>query len=403
LEALNYIQSPIYNSIIELELDRSYPYFQNLTNALKQRFVERTATFIKAKKFVGRQDLKITDQIRILVSACAVQVTFGLDHFTIDHFEYVVIYPDVYESPVTGKMHKGETNLNGIICLSWKYILLGIENPDDNYNLGLHEWTHALRFNSIKFDETDYFFDGYINKWVANAYREYHLLKSGKKNLFRQYGAANIHEFLSVSIEHFFESPDQFKLSAPELFDQTCILLNQVPSKKESARINVRNELLNVNAVISKESKPEIFLEASFIMTLLNFGTRLFYFALTLFVLLYQRNYTATSMALVLCMIGVVIMNNEYFTIKFYDDRIFLQSGFLSSAARKLSVNYHSLIKFEIYDGTFKSNMGTVFELSYYNGSRFITRTAYCSAIDVPKDKIKVFLQEKNVGVTFPY
>lgn len=398
-----YIQSTISKEIIQEELERSFSYFKNLNADLKQRFVDRTSAFIEQKKFVARQDLMMTDTIRIIISACAVQVTFGLDSFNLDTFEYVIVYPDSYESPVTKKMHNGETNLNGFICLSWKHVLAGIENPTDNYNLGIHEWMHALRFNGINYDQTDYFFDGYINKWVANAMQEFFSLKKGKESIFRRYGASNIHEFLSVCTEHFFESPDEFKLKAPELFNQMCILLNQLPSKQNSTQIDVRNALLGANDIqIDKQQAPVLTLKASFFRTLLNMGTGLLYFSLIMIILLYQNNLITLLLALGVCLLGVIIMNNKYFTIKFFENNIYLQQGFVESFSEKLSIRYPSLIKLEIYEGNFGNSIGTVFQLNYYNGSKFIIKTVYCSAIDIPKEKIVSLLQQKNVLVLCP-
>ncbi len=398
-----YIQSPIDKEIIHNELENSFIYFKNLNAYLKQRFVERTSTFIEQKKFVARQHLDMTDTIRITISACAVQVTFGLDTFTLDTFEYVVIYPDVYESPVTKQMHKGETNLSGFICLSWKDVLAGLKNPSDNYNLGIHEWTHALRFNGINYDQTDYFFDGYINKWVAIAMHEFSILKKGKPSIFRRYGAANIHEFLSVCTEHFFESPDEFKLKAPELFEQMCILLNQVPGIDSSTQIGVRNALLGASDFsVNIQEDPLLTMEASFFRTVLNMGAGLIYFSITLIVLLMQSSEITTILAGIVVVLAVVIMNNKYFTIKFYENNIYLQSGFMEPFANKFSINYRSLIKMEIYDGNFDTSIGTVFQLKYYNGSRFLKKTVYCSAIDVPREKIVSLLQAKKVLVLYP-
>ncbi|MES2138394.1 MAG: zinc-dependent peptidase [Bacteroidota bacterium] len=398
-----YIQSPIAKEIIYNELEHSFIYFKNLNAPLKQRFVERTSTFIEQKKFVARQHLDMTDTIRIIISACAVQVTFGLDTFTLDTFEYVVIYPDVYESPVTKQMHKGETNLSGFICLSWKDVLAGLENPHDNYNLGIHEWTHALRFNGINYDQTDYFFDGYINKWVASAMHEFYILKNEKTSIFRRYGAANIHEFLSVCTEHFFESPDEFKLKAPELFEQMCILLNQVPGNDRSSQIGVRNALLGASDFFANKQESSLLtMEASFFRTVLNMGSGLLYFGMALVMLLMQNNGLTMILAGMVCIAAVVIMNNKYFTIKFYENNIYLQSGFIASFANKFSISYRSLIKMEIYEGNFDTSSGTVFQLKYYNGSKFLKKTVYCSSIDVPCEKIVSLLQEKKVRVLFP-
>ena len=402
MEFPEYIQSSIDPVEIHRELTHSFLYYRNLNTFLKQRFVERTAYFIAQKKFVARKDLVLTDSIRIIVSACSIQVTLGLESFLLDNFEYVVIYPDIYESPMTHQMHRGETNLNGFICLSWKHILEGIENPDDNYNLGLHEWTHALRFNSINYDETDYFFDGYINKWVACAMPEFVNLKNGRTSIFRRYGATNIHEFLSVCTEHFFESPDEFKLKAPELFDQMCILFNQQPAKMDSARIDIRNSLLKVNSVAVEEPYPVMELEASFFRTLIHMGTRVLYSGLAILLLLIEINWTSILISVGIVLWVIMEMNNKYFTIKFYNNYLYVQSGFMSLFARQLSVNYSSLIKMEIYDGNFERGFGTVFQFDYYDGNRFLKRVAYCTAIKVPFEDIEKFMHQKKVVALFP-
>ncbi|MCW3083784.1 MAG: hypothetical protein JWP12_1150 [Bacteroidetes bacterium] len=402
MEFRDYIQSHISDSTIKTELERSYPYYRHLTPELKQRFINRCSAFIELKKFAGRQGLVISDPVRIIITACAVQVTFGLDSFTLDTFEYVLVYPDVYESPATGQLHKGETSMNGFICFSWKHILEGIEDQHDNYNLGLHEWTHALRFNSIKYEVTDYFFDGYINKWIANAVHEFTRLKNGRQSIFRRYGATNIHEFFSVCIEHFFESPEEFRTKLPDLFNQTCILLNQVPAKEQSAQINVRNQLMELNNAEQKEDQPLYSLEASLYRTLMNFGSRIIYFGLVLFILLLQHNKAATILAFFLCLFAVFMINNEYFTIRFYANHIYLQKGFINSLSTQQTVNYYSLIKMEIYEGNNDEEHGFVFELKYYDGSRFIKRRAYSNSVRIPEEEIKTLMQQKNVTVLFP-
>ncbi|CAN5467813.1 hypothetical protein BH10BAC1_BH10BAC1_00950 [soil metagenome] len=398
-----FIQSPIAPQIIHNELEANFLYYKNLTPELKQRFIQRVSFFLQVKKFVARQELQMSSKIRIITSACAVQVTFGLDSYTLDNFEYVVVYPDIYESPMTKKMHKGETNLNGFICLSWKHIIEGIENPDDNYNLGIHEWMHALRFNGINFQATDYFFDGYINKWVSGAMTEYNKLRTGKKSIFRRYGATNIHEFLSVVTEHFFESPDEFKKEAPAFFDEMCILLNQEPSKNESAKIGVRYTLLNVIPKVENNATPLLSLEASFWRTIANSGFGILYLVVAILILSSMQNLFGTGMILLTILGAIIKMNSLYFTIQFYEDYIHLQSGFFSSFSSRLSVTYRCIVKMEIFDGTFNNySSGTVFQLNYYSGNRFLKKVAHCSAIDVPQQKIKELLNLKKVAILWP-
>jgi len=47
-----------------------------------------------------------------------------------------------------------------------------------------------------------------------------------QSNYFRVYAYTNQYEFLAVVIEHYFESPKQFKQEFPELFKNVSLMLN---------------------------------------------------------------------------------------------------------------------------------------------------------------------------------
>ncbi|MCB9336447.1 MAG: zinc-dependent peptidase, partial [Flavobacteriales bacterium] len=48
------------------------------------------------------------------------------------------------------------------------------------------------------------------------------------------YAATNMEEFFAVSVEHFFEAPDEFKVSLPDLYTQLSIMLNLDPLNKQN-------------------------------------------------------------------------------------------------------------------------------------------------------------------------
>ncbi len=222
-----HIQGPVNDARMILILAEKFPYYKKLSLSQQTRFRKRLHQFTESKKFVPRQNFEITDEVRVMISACAIQLTFGLDYFMLHYFEYILVYPDVYQNPHTKNYHKGETNLAGFMCFSWRDIMIGISREHDNFNLGLHEFAHALRFNSFKGDENDYFFEGYFPKAIATGQNEFHKLKVGKRSIFRKYGGTNVNEFFSVIVEHWFESPEQFNKELPDLYRHVCILLNQ--------------------------------------------------------------------------------------------------------------------------------------------------------------------------------
>ncbi len=223
-----YVTGDVLDARVILILAEKFPYYKKLSLKQQEVFRKRLHEFLAKKKFVPRKNFSLQDEMRVLIAACAIQVTFGLDNYMLGYFEYILVYPDVYRNPHTRKMHKGETNLAGFMCLSWKDIESGIKREEDNYNLGLHEFAHALRFNSFKGNqENDYFFEGYFPKVIAIGEPEFYKLKTGKPSIFRKYGGTNINEFYAVLIEHWFESPEQFKQELPELYRHMCILMNQ--------------------------------------------------------------------------------------------------------------------------------------------------------------------------------
>src|SRR5215203_2999932 len=142
-----------------------FPYFDNLPDNLKIKFLSRIKKFISEKIFVGREGLEVTDEMRIWVAASAIQLTFGLENYILSRFSRIILYPDVFYSKINEEMHKGETNVQGIIVLSWRALVEGYSSPSDNFNLGLHEMAHALELTLLLKEDYDSFFGDYYEKW----------------------------------------------------------------------------------------------------------------------------------------------------------------------------------------------------------------------------------------------
>src|ERR1043165_1599243 len=72
-----------------------FSYFNELSPELKWRFVSRTHQFRLQKKFhyIG---LENNEDTAILVSASAVQITFGLTNYSMSYFKDIYILADAY-------------------------------------------------------------------------------------------------------------------------------------------------------------------------------------------------------------------------------------------------------------------------------------------------------------------
>ncbi len=227
------------------ELGRFYSkyfsYFNMLEEAEKDRFLIRCIQFISEKEIQGAENFPMNNQVKAIVAASAVQLTLGLEVWNLSYFKKIIIHPSDFFNSQMGLQFSGETNTGGFVKLSWKKFIEGYKIQDDNLNLALHEFAHALHLNSSVFTGGDYFIKYYFNGWKAAAKEAFEDLQNDRESIFRRYGKVNITEFLSVCIEHFFESPEEIREKYFQLYCATAILLNQ-EIVNGKVRINIRND-----------------------------------------------------------------------------------------------------------------------------------------------------------------
>jgi Mlc titration factor MtfA (ptsG expression regulator) len=210
-------------------LKQKIVYYSNLSVDGQAKFQERVLTFMESKDFIGREELLVTDEMKVLISASAVQLTFGLEDYLITHLHTINIFPRVFYSKLFNTSFKGLTTQGGITSISWNDFREGFVHEHDNINLGFHELAHALNVDLDENGNYDGHFSGYFETWKRVALNDFEKLKTGQITFLRSYGATNMHEFFAVCIEHFFESPSEFKKQLPGLYWHTAYLLNQDP------------------------------------------------------------------------------------------------------------------------------------------------------------------------------
>lgn len=215
----------------KIYLQRSIPHYNQMNEEDKVYFEKRVQKFIDMKKFKGL-GVKITDEMKVLVAATAVLITFGHPRVYFSHFWRILIYPNAYRSTQTKKKHLGEVNAAGLIVLSWKYFKEGWHEPNDGRNLGLHEMAHALQLeNRIENDEFEFLDNKVVEEFNSLAKLEIEFMRStgNEEHFFRTYGATNRHEFFAVCIEAYFERSEEFRNSRPDLYRAVSQILRFDP------------------------------------------------------------------------------------------------------------------------------------------------------------------------------
>ena len=210
-------------------LRQRFTFYKKLTKQQQRYFEHRVASFIKDKDFISREGLIISDEIKVLISSTAVMLTFGFRDFYIGLISKIFIYPAAFFSISNKNYHKGEFNprLKAIV-LSWEDFKEGYEISDDNLNLGIHEFTHAIHLNSRKeHDVSSNIFQDSFNELISLLTRNDELKqKLITSKYFRKYAYSNQYEFIAVIIETFIETPQEFKSQFPLVYNKIKEMLN---------------------------------------------------------------------------------------------------------------------------------------------------------------------------------
>lgn len=222
-----YVYKKLSNSKIEI-LKEEFEFYKLLSDKHKRQFHHRLSLFLDEKNFVGRENLDITERMEVLVASIGCMLSFGRKNFNYGLIEHILIYPGEFYSNTNEAYHIGEFNPRGrALVISWKDFENGYRITDDNKNLGIHEFMHAMQLEAKQSRDTD---SSRLVKQFQNILK--HLTNQEVKDkldetrFFRAYAFTNQYEFLAVLAEYFIESPIEFREHFPQLYSHTQKLLN---------------------------------------------------------------------------------------------------------------------------------------------------------------------------------
>lgn len=203
------------------------PFYVRLKPKYKTFFEHRVATFIEKTQFDSR-NISINREMKIMIASVYIQLTFGMKNYMNQLIEHIIIYPNIYFSTHTEEYYKGEFNPSmKTVVFSWEDFKEGIDVQNDDLNLGLHEFTHALHFATLDSDNPTHelFHEALRSLFLSFSNKELrlNLLNSG---VLRDYAFKNEFEFVAVLLEHFFESPDDLKQKFPSIYIKVKEMLN---------------------------------------------------------------------------------------------------------------------------------------------------------------------------------
>ena len=232
-------------------IDVNAPLCARLPAPLRIELEGHVQVFLAEKEFEGCAGQPITDEVRVTIAALACLLLLNRKTDYYPRMGSILVYPNAFrvkhrhvdehgfESEIEEE-NLGEAWERGSVILSWEDALMDAREPDDGFNVALHEFAHQLDME-----------DGWPNgtpllpsremyqRWKEIMGREYEALRKtaaalehvsveewewefrprhGHADVLDVYGAEDPAEFFAVATEAFFEDAARLKAHHRELY-----------------------------------------------------------------------------------------------------------------------------------------------------------------------------------------
>lgn len=213
--------------IDQLQLEKNVLFYSRLDGEGKKQFEEDIVYFLQHVQITG-VDTQVEDLDKILVASAAVIPIFYFTKWKYHNLREVLLYTDAInmqfetagnaERNILGMVGTGP--FEGSMMLSKPALRQGFSNQTDKHNTAIHEFVHLI-------DKSDGETDGipellldkqYVIPWLNLIHQQMQQIATGDSDI-DSYGYTNKAEFLAVSAEYFFESPELLRENHPQLYD----------------------------------------------------------------------------------------------------------------------------------------------------------------------------------------
>lgn len=220
-------------------LNENVFYYNQLKPDAKKHFEAEIAFFLDSIPTYF-QGVAKTRLVELLVASSAIIVTFGHSFRYKKHLTSVTIVDGIV-SRTDGGFTTGEVRSHNsfkTMVLSEKVLIQGFKNTEDKHNVGIHEFVHVLDVADGYMDGIPSLFmpDDLIHLWEKLTENEMKNISIDDSTI-RDYGAANVQEFLTVCSEYFFERPQKLAAEHPAVYKILSRTFQQNPKENYDYKI----------------------------------------------------------------------------------------------------------------------------------------------------------------------
>jgi len=183
-------------------------YYRNMSDEQREQFDKRLWLAMRQKDWIGMKTGPVGEDIKAIVMAPWVWMTFHQDDYLPSHYERIVLYKHPFPSPRFNQWHSSETHHeDGVLIFSIEQLLPSFTQPHRFYNIALHEWAGVY----LRQHNSDH-----LPTW---NWEELDLLSPYGKEEIEAWLGLPVDDLQQVAIHHFFTFPAKMRHYFPDRFD----------------------------------------------------------------------------------------------------------------------------------------------------------------------------------------
>ncbi len=218
---------------------------QGMTAVEKAHLRELSTLFLHEKNIFSVQDLKMTEEMRVIIAAQACLPILGLNIALLNGWSDIIIYPSAFqvsrdEMDEFGIVHhderilSGEAWSRGPLILSWQDIEADMNRKQEGHNVIVHEISHKLdMINGKANGMPPLHYSMQTHQWTnafSKAYDQFNQrLELHHRVYVNPYAATSPAEFFAVLSEYFFCTPEILSDHFSDIYQQLQLYYRQDP------------------------------------------------------------------------------------------------------------------------------------------------------------------------------
>jgi MtfA peptidase len=217
----------------EAFLRTNVAHYSRLAPAEQSRLRDIVRVLIAEKQWEGARGLFVSEEMKVTIAAQAALLILGLEHDYYSRVDSIVVYPSKFRTPVredgweddelSDMEADGQAVYRGPVILSWEDVLPEGRDPDEGFNVVVHEFAHQLDYLDNAVNGTPPLGNRELEaRWtyvMTVAYEDHRrAIQKGEETFFSEQAADDETEFFADASEAFFCRPADLKELYPEVY-----------------------------------------------------------------------------------------------------------------------------------------------------------------------------------------